>query len=49
MAKESRQRKNDRKKPTMTLKEKRAKKHEKQRSKLEHHADIMQEHSDAEF
>ena len=29
MAKESRQRRNERKKPTMTLKERRAKKHEK--------------------
>lgn len=36
MAKESRHRKDVKKKPTMTLKEKRAKKHEKARMREEH-------------
>ena len=37
MAKESKQRKNEKKKPTMTLKERRAKKHEKYQMRHEHH------------
>lgn len=36
MAKESKHRKNEKKKPMMTLKERRAKKHEKERSRGEH-------------
>ncbi|HRD56018.1 MAG TPA: hypothetical protein PLC42_06435 [Parachlamydiaceae bacterium] len=36
MAKESKHRKNEKKKPTMTLKERRAKKHEKVRMRSEH-------------
>lgn len=37
MAKESKHRRDERKKPTLSLKEKRAKKHEKKRHKEEHH------------
>lgn len=36
MSKESKHRKEDRKKPSMTLKERRAKKHEKRKLKIEH-------------
>lgn len=36
MVKESRHRKDERKKPLMTLKERRAKKHEKRQQKFEH-------------
>ncbi len=39
MSKESRQRKQERKKPTMTLKERRAKKHDKRLQRQEHHVD----------
>lgn len=39
MAKESKHRKNDKKKPTMTLKERRAKKHEKMKMRTEHLTD----------
>lgn len=39
MAKESRQRRDQRKKPTLSLKERRAKKHEKRQGKQEHHID----------
>lgn len=39
MAKESHHRKNDKKKPTMTLKERRAKKHDKVRIRSEHLTD----------
>lgn len=39
MVKESKQRKNEKKKPTMTLKERRAKKHEKHMQKFEHRID----------
>lgn len=39
MAKESKHRKDERKKPTMTLKERRAKKHEKRMQKLDHRID----------
>jgi len=40
MSKEShRAHRQDKKKPTMTLKEKRARKHDKQRAKLEHRVD----------
>ena len=44
MARESKHRKDERKKPTMTLKEKRAKKHEKKQQKLEHRVDFPGEH-----
>jgi hypothetical protein len=44
MAKESKQRKNEKKKPTMSLKERRAKKHEKKQSKFEHNVDIHEPH-----
>ncbi len=40
MAKELKHRKNEKKKPTMTLKERRVKKHEKYQSKHEHHPDL---------
>jgi hypothetical protein len=40
MAKEAKQRKDERKKPTMTLKERRQKKHEKKEHKSEHRFDI---------
>lgn len=40
MAKESRHRKNIKKKPTMTLKERRAKKHEKMKIREEHVEDV---------
>lgn len=36
MAKETKHRKDQKKKPTMTLKERRAKKHEKRQHKIEH-------------
>lgn len=39
MAKEAKFRKDERKKPTMTLKERRAKKHEKKQQKHEHQVD----------
>lgn len=39
MSKESKRRREDRKKPTMTLKERRAKKLEKKHQKTEHHVD----------
>lgn len=39
MAKESKHRKEDKKKPQLSLKERRAKKHEKKQHKLEHHID----------
>lgn len=39
MAKESKHRKNEKKAPTMTLKERRARKHEKRQQKHEHHID----------
>ena len=39
MAKESKQRRDVRKKPTMTLKERRAKKHEKRQMRHEHQID----------
>ena len=39
MAKESKHRKDERKKATMTLKERRAKKHEKRQHKQEHRVD----------
>ncbi len=39
MAKESKPRKNEKKKATMTLKERRAKKHEKYQARHEHHID----------
>lgn len=39
MSKENRHRKDDRKKPTMTLKERRQKKHEKKQHKVEHQID----------
>lgn len=41
MAKESKHRKNEKKKPTMSLKERRAKKHEKQRMRGEHQVDVI--------
>lgn len=44
MAKESYQRKSEKKKPTMSLKERRAKKHEKKQAKIEHSVDIHQAH-----
>ena len=40
MAKESKHRKDIRKKPSMTLKERRAKKHEKKMQKEEHHISL---------
>lgn len=40
MAKESKHRKDIRKKPALTLKEKRARKHEKKLHKSEHHIDL---------
>lgn len=39
MVKESKHRKESKKKPTMSLKERRAKKHEKRQQKLEHRID----------
>lgn len=42
MAKESKHRREDRKKPQLTLKERRAKKQEKRLYKPEHHIDIDQ-------
>lgn len=39
MAKEAKQRKEDKKKPQLSLKERRARKHEKKQHKLEHHID----------
>ena len=39
MAKESKHRKDSRKKPTLSLKEKRAKKHEKKQHRFEHAVD----------
>lgn len=42
MAKESKHRKDERKKPTLSLKEKRARKHEKRMHKEEHR--ILEEH-----
>jgi hypothetical protein len=39
MSKEQKHRKDERKKPTMSLKERRAKKHEKQQQKHEHRVD----------
>jgi hypothetical protein len=39
MAKESKQRRNEKKKPTMSLKERRARKHEKRMHKEEHRID----------
>ncbi|MBA3239522.1 MAG: hypothetical protein H0T62_14430 [Parachlamydiaceae bacterium] len=39
MAKESKQRRNEKKKATMTLKERRAKKHEKHQQRTEHLTD----------
>lgn len=43
MAKESKQRKNEKKKPTMTLKERRAKKHEKHQMRHEHLTDTHED------
>lgn len=43
MAKESKHRKDERKKPSMTLKERRAKKHEKRLHKPEHRVDEHKE------
>ena len=41
MSKESKHRKEDRKKPQMTLKERRAKKHGKKQHKVEHQVDQL--------
>jgi len=43
MAKESKHRREERKKPQMTLKERRAKKHEKKFHKPEHQMDLEQQ------
>lgn len=43
MAKESKHRRDERKKPTMSLKERRARKHEKKTQKQEHRVDNLGE------